>query len=161
MKKTIVIMLFCIATIKLNTSLFAQSSRSAPNVSSIETKSIDQIIAYLNNLPENTKLPFVKLTERLWDIAFFDHHIPIQKRRTAIKLLESLIKDVEEALKNNPDTLRLYREANKRKEYEISYFGKGSLRWKIEENNITADHFIRYMMRKDNGPFLKIFLETL
>ena len=55
MKKPIAVILFCIATINLNTSLFAQSSRSAPNVSSIETMSLDQIVAYVKNLPEIQK----------------------------------------------------------------------------------------------------------
>ena len=124
--------------------------------------SLDQIVAYVKNLPENTKGgTFVKLTERLWDIAFFDHHIPIQKRRTAISVLEALIKDVEKAFNNYPDTLRLYRQANKLKEDEISYFGYGSLQWKIEENNIPPDQVHRYIMTIENAPLLNNYFEHL
>ena len=124
--------------------------------------SLDQILEYSNNLPETTTIgTLVRITQRLWDIAFFDHHIPIQKRRTAIRILEPLIKDVEDGLKNNPDTLRTYKQANKAKEAEIAYFGYGSLKWKIEENNIPPEQLVRYIMTIENAPLLNNYFELL
>lgn len=162
MKKPIAIMLLCVAITNLNSSLLAQSTGSEPNISSIETMSLEQILAYIKNLPKNTELRnVITITERLYNIAYFDHHIDIRERNVAIKLLDPLKKDVEEVLKNNPVALEAYREANKLNDDRILYVGYGSLSWKIKENNISADQVISYMMRKDNGPLLKRFLETL
>jgi len=141
-------------------SILAQSNDEIK--SAIDKMSLDEILVYVSSLEDNvTSVPFGTLTKRLYEIAYFDHHIPTEKREAAVQLLGSVKQDVKESFKDHPDLLNAYQAANQFMEDNIIKFGYGSLAWLSEENQIKAKDIIGYVMKPEHGHLLSEYLKIM
>jgi len=130
--------------------------------SAIERMSLEEVVDLIQNLKESTTSGvYISLTKRLYEIAYYEHHIPVEKRETAIRLLEVTKNTLKEAFKNNPKALKIYESANQLMENNIPLFGYGSLGWLLEENQIQGKNVINFIMQPKHGHLLSTYLKLI
>jgi hypothetical protein len=103
----------------------------------LEQMSVDEILAYAQALEGLSVKQTSALLQRLYDIAFFDHHVLPQHRDVAQRLAEALNTDWETAISDNPEALASLKRANNKVLENVRLGGIGSLFWKIEEEGIS------------------------
>ncbi len=146
-------------------SLFGGSSapdNPTPPLLPIEEMSFEQILAHICTLGDAIPPSHaIRLVKRLYEIAFFDHHVPMEQRERAVLLLDSVKAGVETALADKPDAIEAFRNANSDMENNVRHFGVGSLAWMIKEHDVPTDEFFPYVMRPEHGHLLADLLEAL
>lgn len=147
-------------------SLFRGSQRpenlTQQPLPSVEQMSFEQILAHIVSLDGAMPIGLAtSLVRRLYEIALYDHHVPIEQRKNAYQLLEGVKADLETTLAENPGALEAFRNANKHMEGNVRYIGVDSLAWTIKENNISDNQIVSFVMRPEHGHLLADFLVTL
>ena len=124
--------------------------------------SLQEIVSFLEvaegSLPSSD---LCSVTKRLYEIAFFDHHISNDTRLMATRVLKVVKETVEEGLKDNPDGLTQYKQANQHMEDNVPLFGHGALGWLLEEEQIPDTEVVSYILRTEHGHLLQNFLRIM
>lgn len=125
--------------------------------------SFAEISRYLNEMSISVPMPvYSALTQRLYEIALYDHHVPVEQRREALEYLDTVKAIVESGFKEKPDALTYYRAGNREMEDGARKCGIGTLAWLIEENGISSDdELVRFLARPESGPLLEEYFATL
>jgi len=90
------------------------------------------------------------LTQRLYEIVLYDHHVPNADRQGAWEHLRTVKAVVEEGFKHSPDTVAKYRADNEAMEEGARKFGLGTMPWLIKENRIeSTEDLIRFITRPE------------
>jgi hypothetical protein len=86
------------------------------------------------------------LTQRLYEIALYDNHVPKSHRDGALELLELIKGTMEIYYGNSPEALKSYREANAFMEENARQIGVGSLAWLVvEKGPMSDDELVRFV----------------
>jgi hypothetical protein len=125
----------------------------------IEQMSYEEIVRHLNGLSLQSPLPiWTALTQRLYEIALFDHHVPYEHREDAWERLDTVKAFVEEGFKEFPDALAKYRAANQFLEEMAHKCGVGSLGWLIKEHGpFTDEDMFRFIARPEHAHLRETF----
>lgn len=124
--------------------------------------SLQEIVFFLKGTEDTLPLSDLSsLTKRLYEIAFFDHHISNDTRLMATQVLKVVKKTVEKSLEDNPDALAQYGQANQYMEDNVPLFGYGALGWLLEEEQIPDAEVVSYLLRSEHGHLLQNFLRTM
>lgn len=146
-------------------SLFGRGTaptNGSPPLPPIEEMSFEQILAQIHTLVGAPSARLASsLVRRLYEIAFYEHHVPTAHRTRACQVLQALKSDLEKSLADNPDAIEALRLANSHMENNVRYSGIGSLAWMLGEDKVPADEIIQYVMRPEHGHLLADLLETL
>ena len=134
-------------------------SRDAPFVDSLN---LHETVAYVSTLlgGESTK-KVIAAMQRLYDIAFFQHGLPDEKRSAALSLAGGLEADLEAALGDNPEGLDAFQEAVSYQKERARHCGCGSLYWVMEEQNIPAESIIQFIAQDQYKDLLPAYLEMM
>jgi len=118
---------------------------------------------FVSGLRVDTPMPICKaVTQRLYDVALFDNHVPMEQRISALELLETVKGIVETGWKDVPRAIAAYRGANAAIEDGAPRMGVGSLAWLIKENRIeSTDELIQFIALPEHAPLLDDFYETV
>ena len=137
-------------------TVLVQAQTSKP----IEEMSYQKIVDYVSKLPSSVGMDVTApLTKRLYEIIYFDNHVPLAHRKNAKKILDTLKKEVEKTLKKqNLKALRAYQKAYKFQEKLIPINGYGSLAWLLKEKNISDKETIPFVMKPKYAHLLKNLL---
>lgn len=138
-----------------------ESTQSRP-VPPIEQMSVDEFLAYLKSLGETVSVKdYVRIFERLYDIALFDHHVPEPHRNAALQTAEILKAETEKLLSGHRDAWASLQTFNNSK-FEIARLhGVGSLNWKIDEESVSAADTISYVMRPEHRHLVPDYFEAI
>jgi hypothetical protein len=122
-----------------------------------------EIVHYMKETSIEAPMPvYTALTQRLYEIALFDHHVPYEHRKDAWELLDTVKAFFEEGLKHLPNVVAQYRDANWEMEEGAHRIGIGSLAWLIEENGISdTEELVRFIARPEHAHLLEVFYSTL
>jgi hypothetical protein len=125
--------------------------------------SFEQIAAFMSSVDGRTAARYGgSLTQRLYEIALYDNHLPQAHREGASELLRVIKGTMEIALSHSPEALAKYREANAFMEKEASRIGVGSLGWLLTENKISDEaEMIEFVARPEHRHLREDFYETL
>jgi hypothetical protein len=126
----------------------------------LEQMSVDEILAYAQALEGLSVKQTSALLQRLYDIAFFDHHVLPQHRDVAQRLAEALNTDWETAISDNPEALASLKRANNKVLENVRLGGIGSLFWKIEEEGISSADTLAYAMRPEHRHLVPDYFEV-
>ena len=103
-----------------------------------------------------------RLTQRLYEIALYDNHLPDAHREGARKLLDLVKGTMEIWLSHSPEALAKYREANANMEEGAKHVGVGSLAWLLAENKISGDaEMTEFVARPEHRHLRDDFYATL
>ena len=128
----------------------------------VEDMSFEEVLEYIENSPSNVGMDVMgALTQRLYKIAYFDNHVPLEHRNGAVKLLESIKATVEDTLKDNLQGLKAYQDAYTTQEEAIPYVGYGSLAWMMKEQDIKDQDVISFVMKPEHAHLLQNFLVVM
>jgi hypothetical protein len=129
----------------------------------IDTMTFEQIAAFLSSIDGPIASSYgLALTQRLYQIALYDNHIPQAYREGASKLLGVIKQTMETAYSASPEVLAEYRKANARMEEGVRRFGVGSLAWLLLENKISdTAEMIEFVARPERRDLLDEFYATL
>ncbi|MGH8007003.1 MAG: hypothetical protein ACREQ3_08330, partial [Candidatus Binatia bacterium] len=127
----------------------------------IEQMTVDEILAYVQALEGLSVKQTSALQQRLYDIAFFDHHVLPQHRDVAQRLAEALNRDWETAISDNPEALASLKRANDHVLEGVRLYGIGSLFWRIEEEAISDAEAPAYAMRPEHRHLVPDYFEAI
>jgi hypothetical protein len=129
----------------------------------IAQMSYAELVRFMSELTGEASMPVcTALTQRLYEIALYDNHVPDEHRKNAWELLAIVKASVEEGLGHLPNAIAQYRVANQKMEDEVHRIGIGSLSWLILENEITdTEELIRFIARPEHAHLLEVFYSTL
>ena len=123
--------------------------------------SFPQLLGYVNDMDNLASMPVcTALTQRLYEIALYDNHVPKEFREGALELLQILKSTVENTFKDNPTLLASYKQINTDMEENARRTGVGSLAWLILEHRISQnddDKFISFLSRPEHRELLEDF----
>jgi hypothetical protein len=125
--------------------------------------SFAELTGLMSGLKVDLPMPIhTALTQRLYEIALFDHHVALEDRAAAREWLDQVKSFVETGFKDHPEAFTAYRMANQEMESAVSQFGVGSLAWLVEEHSInnTAD-LVNFIARPEYAHLLEAFYETV
>jgi hypothetical protein len=121
----------------------------------IERMQLLELAQYISSLPPVVGADVaVPLTKRLYEIAFYDNHIPEAHRKVALNLLSTVKNTYESAFKDKPEVLATYRSANRFMEENVRRFGVGSLAWLIREQKIPGGEIVQFVARPEHAHLL-------
>jgi hypothetical protein len=118
---------------------------------------------FVSGLRVNAPMPIcTAVTQRLYEVALFDNHVPTEQRISALELLESVKRIVETGWKDHPNAIAAYEVANAAIEDRATRVGVGSLAWLIKENRIAStEELIQFIALPEHAPLLDNFYETV
>jgi len=101
------------------------------------------------------------VTQRLYEVALFDNHVPTEQRISALELLET-VKWIVETGRKDTSAIAAYRGANAAIEDGATRRGVGSLAWLIKENRMeSTEELIQFIALPEHAPLLDDFYETV
>jgi len=111
----------------------------------------------------DTPMPIcTAVTQRLYEMALFENHLPTDQRISALELLETVKLIVEISWRDTPSAIATYRSANAEMEDRAKRLGVGSLAWLIKENRIDSiEELIRFVTLPEHALLLDSFYETV
>ncbi|SRR6266568_3993052 len=128
----------------------------------IEDMNFGELASFLAKQPRTAPLKIcTAATQRLINIALYDHHVSLEERTNALKLLESVKSSTESALADKPEALDAYRDAYQTQEAHVRRFGIGSIPWLIKEKDVPPEEMIPFAMRPQYGTHLADFIQTI
>lgn len=137
-----------------------KSAKATPPILAVELMSFPDILAYIQQLGDFISVQQGSaLTKRLYEIAYYDHHIEDEYRTGARALLDPLKSTIESV--STPEAIELYRSANANMEDNVPRLGVGSLAWLIVEHEISEDQLIPFIARPEHSHLLENFFATL
>jgi hypothetical protein len=102
------------------------------------------------------------VTQRLYEVALFENHVPTDQRISALELLETVKLIFETSWKDHPSAIATYRSANVETEDRAKRLGVGSLAWLIKENRIDSiEKLTRFIALPEHALLLDSFYETV
>jgi hypothetical protein len=102
------------------------------------------------------------ITQRLYEIALYDHRVLIENRKAAWEYLDTVKALVEEGFKDRPEAVAAYKAANRQMEEGARKIGFGSLCWLVEENGISGtDELVVFISQPEHGPLLDDFFSVV
>ncbi len=155
----IVKVLLSILGLGIGSGSLANTNAQNAGVPTISTMSYPELVRLFSG-PGQNNVPITTLTNatrRLFEISYYEHHIPMDHRQGAIRLLPVLVDAAETAMAGNSAALEAYRQANQHMVDKIAIFGYGSLAWKLEEESIPSQGLVGYALRSENEGLLKNF----
>jgi len=121
----------------------------------IENMSLMEIIDFMRQVGNTVPAGNLNaISRRLYQIALYDHHVAVQDREVALKLVDAVDRDLEAPLANNPAGLAAFRHATDYMKENAKFIGYGSLTWLLEENRVPPDQVIAFIMRKEHAHLL-------
>jgi hypothetical protein len=125
--------------------------------------SYEEMVLYLNGLNLQSPMPiWTALTQRLYEIALFDHHVPYEHRMDALERLDTVKAFVKEGFKELPDAVANYTATNKFLEEMAHKTGIGSLGWLIKEHGpFTDEDMFRFIARPEHADLRETFYSIL
>jgi hypothetical protein len=136
--------------------------RSPEIRNAVSAMSILALERFVSGWAANTPLPIcAAVTQRLYEVALFENHVPLEQRISALELLETVKLIVETSWKDS-GAVATYRSANVETEGRAKRLGIGSLAWLIKENCIDSiEELIRYVSLPEHALLLDDFYETV
>jgi hypothetical protein len=121
-----------------------------------------QLVDYLSNADSRISAKvLVSMSRRLFDIAYFEHNVPLDTREQALRLFTAMQTDIRQALAENMEVLAAYDKARAYQEENIKYYGYGSLAWLIEDNEVPAEHIVSFVMQPKYSHLLQNLFHVL
>lgn len=128
----------------------------------VEEMSLVEIAAFIrSNQDDMPARGLIQVSERLTEIAFFDHETTNDERLLALELIPAVDTDIETGLADNPEALQSYREAVEFHRGAIRHSGYGSLHWIMEENQVEAGEVIPFIAASEYAQLLPAYLEMM
>jgi hypothetical protein len=139
--------------------------KPAPTVA--VAKTIDQMNAYevlqlvKSDSDGVSAQSFIHIYPRLYDIAWFDHHVPEAERKFAAEMAEAIRYDITAGLSHDAEALEAFLEGADAHADSVQFYGVGSLQWLTEEHNVTAAQLIPFIVQRQWTDLLPTFLTMM
>lgn len=137
---------------------------TADDKDTIAQMSYAEIVRYMDgmNIQQSPMRVWTALTQRLYEISIYDHHVPYDARKDAWERLDTVKFVVERGFKQLPEAIANYRAANRAMEEGAFQVGIASLGWLVEESGVSStEELIAFITRPEYADLLETFYSTL